>query len=84
MDLATVYGVYKDFHPNLSRLAYTPDPNNSWEASLAKFIDNSDVYLKKFSGILGEREYLCGGITWVDFVLADTLQILSLMSPLFL
>lgn len=79
--LATVFGVYKDFIPSLSKLAYTPDPNTSWEDSLEAFAKGAEGYLKKFSGLLGEKEYLCGGITWIDFVLADTLQVLNLMNP---
>lgn len=79
--LATVFGIYKDFHPQLSKLAYEPDEKNSWEESLKVFSEKSTSYLKKFSEILGEKEYICGEITWIDFVLADTFQILSLMNP---
>lgn len=79
--LATVYGVYNDFIPNLSKLAYTPDPNNSWEDSLEAFAKNVDGQLKKLSGLLGEKDYFCGKLTWIDFVVADTMQVLNLMNP---
>ena len=79
--LATVFGVYRDFVPSLVNLVYTPDPNTSWADSLEAFAKGASGPLKKLSGLLGEKEYLCGGITWIDFVLADTLQVLGLMSP---
>ena len=82
--LATVFGIANDFLPQLSDLAYEPDCNNSWEESLKTFSEKSSSYLKKFSEILGEKDYFCGKITWIDFVLAETFQVLMLMNPLFL
>jgi hypothetical protein len=36
--------------------------------------------LKKFNGILGDKKYICGdGLVWVDFALADFIQILAMV-----
>lgn len=78
--LATVYGIYKDFHPNLSRMVYETNPKDTWEDALKAFGEKADVYLKKLSGLLGTKEYICGGLTWIDFVLADMFQALRQMS----
>lgn len=40
---------------------------------------NFEPCLKKLSGILGEKEFIAGGLTWTDFVLADLFQTFSLL-----
>jgi len=36
-------------------------------------------FLKKLDGLLGNKEYICGGLTWIDFGLADFFQTLNLL-----
>lgn len=77
--LATAFGVYKDFHPALSALVYNTNPTDTWEEALKGFSGKADGYLKKLSGILGEKQYIAGGITYLDFILADFIQALRQM-----
>lgn len=79
--LATAYGVYKDFHPKLINMVYETNPKNTWEEALAAFSQQADGYLKKLGGLLGEKEFLAGGLTYIDFILADLLQALNKMNP---
>lgn len=79
--LATAYGIYKDLHPQLSRMVYETNPKDTWEEALKAFSLKADGYLKKLSGLLGQKEYLAGGITYIDFILADLFQILRQMNP---
>lgn len=79
--MATAYGVYKDFHPRLTNMVYESNPKNTWEEALAAFSQQADAYLKKLSGILGEKEFLAGGLTYIDFILADFFQVLNKMNP---
>lgn len=79
--LATAFGVYKDFHPNLARMVYETNPKDTWEEALKAFSEKADVYLKKLSGLLDGKEYLAGGLTYIDFILADFFQALRQMNP---
>jgi hypothetical protein len=81
VQLATVYGIFKDVHPSFIKLAYEANSKVSWEDTLKTFSESAEGYKKKLSGLLGEKEYICGGLTWVDFVLADFLQVLNIASP---
>ena len=40
--------------------------------------------MTKINGILGDKEFIAGGLTWFDFVLADFLQTLTLLSEAYL
>jgi glutathione S-transferase len=78
--LATVHGIYKDFHPAYIKLVYgTYNEQNTFENALQEAIKNFAGHLKKLEGLLGEKEFICGGLTWIDFVLADFLQTLGLL-----
>jgi len=79
--LATAYGIYKDFQPQLSNVVYDTKPKDSWEEALKILSVKADGYLKKFSGLLGEKEFSVGGITYIDFILADLFQVLRQMNP---
>jgi len=37
-------------------------------------------YLKKLSGFLGEKEFMAGGLTWIDFSIADLMYTLSIFN----
>lgn len=80
--LATVHGVYKDFHPNYIKLVYgTYNENNTFEAALQGAKETFAPYLKKLNGLLGNKEFICGGLTWIDFGLGDFFQTLNLLDP---
>ena len=79
--LATLHGVYKDFHPMYVKLVYGKyDEQNTFENALKEAIKSFEPYLKKLSGLLGNKEFFCGGMTWMDFVMADFMQTLHLLS----
>lgn len=78
--LATVLGVYKDFHSAYIKLVYGKyTEENTFESALQEAIKSFEPYTKKLDGLLGNKEFICGGITWADFVLADFLQTLGLL-----
>lgn len=79
--LATVLGVYKDVHSSYIKLVYgTYTAEKTFEQALGETIKGFEPYMQKFSGLLGEKEFICGGLTWIDFVVADFLQTLGLLS----
>lgn len=79
--LATAHGVYKDFHPRYIQLVYgSYKENATFEQGLAASFANFEPYLKKLNGLLGEKQFIAGGLTWFDFGLADFLQTLRLLS----
>lgn len=54
--LATVHGIYKDFHPIFIRLVYgTYNEQNTFENALKEAMKNFEPYLKKLNGLLGEK-----------------------------
>ena len=85
VQLATVYGVFKDFHPNYIRLVYgSYNENSTFATALEESHKSFDPYLKKLSGLLGSKEYFCGNLTVIDFTLADSMQTIALLSPKYL
>ena len=82
---ATVWGVFKDFYRNYAQLVYGKyESEDKWKEALANSVNNFEPYLKKFNGLLGDQEFFAGKITWVDFPLADFLQVLSLLNEEYL
>jgi glutathione S-transferase len=80
--MATVHGVYKDFHPNYIRLVYGKyDEQRPFENALKESVAVFEPYLKKLHGLLGDKEFMAGGLTWIDFAIADFMQTLDLLSP---
>jgi len=77
--MATVHGVYKDFHPNYIRFVY--GKHEDFEADLKEAIKNWEGYVKKLSGLLGNKQFIAGELTWLDFAIADFMQTLDLLSP---
>ena len=79
--MATLHGVYKDFHPNYVRLVYGKHENeDAFKNAVSEAVKNWEVYLKKLNGLLGDKEFFAGGITWIDFVIADFMQTINLLS----
>jgi glutathione S-transferase len=74
--------VYKDLHPHYIRLVYSNYNNEyTFDQALTKSLEDFSPYLKKFNGLLGEKLFIAGELTWFDFALADFLQTLSLLHP---
>ncbi len=66
--LATAYGVYKDFQGQLGDLFYGRYQEKSWEEALKNYTIKFEGYFKKLNGILGKKEFMCGGLTYFDFI----------------
>jgi glutathione S-transferase len=80
--MATVHGVYKDFHPNYIRLVYGKHEDQAaFDNALKEAIKNWEGYVKKLGGLLGEKKFIAGELTWIDFAIADFMQTLDLLSP---
>ena len=79
--LATAYGIFKDFDRSYLELVYGDYKETTWEEALEKYTNNFVNYFKKWSGLLGTKDFICGEITWIDFTLADTIQKCNLLCP---
>ena len=78
--VATVLGVLKDFHPNYVRLVYGQyNEENPWEKAQAESREKFAPYLRKFDGLLGDKDYYAGGLTWIDFAVAEFFQVLQML-----
>ena len=78
--LATTYGVFKDIYHPVTRFCYANyDGNNAFEAAQVATREPWRVYIKKLDGILGDKDFMAGGLTWVDFAVADFVQVLGLL-----
>eukprot|EP00178_Gracilaria_changii_P002165 TRINITY_DN13236_c0_g1_i1.p2 TRINITY_DN13236_c0_g1~~TRINITY_DN13236_c0_g1_i1.p2 ORF type:complete len:125 (+),score=19.07 TRINITY_DN13236_c0_g1_i1:303-677(+) len=78
--MATVHGVYKDFHPNYIRLVYGKhDDQAAFDKALNEAIPNWQPYVKKLAGLLGDKQFIAGELTWIDFAIADFIQTLNLL-----
>ena len=75
--MAAVMGVFKDFHKSTVPLFFSKD----YEKDLANFKVSALQRFDKFKGLLGEKDYMAGRLTWVDFVLAEYLQGMTLLMP---
>lgn len=81
VQIATVQGVFKDFHSAYIKLVYSPyTQEKTFESALQEAIKNFEPYMKKFDGLLGNQQFIAGNLTWIDFVVADFLQTLGLLS----
>ena len=77
--LATVAGVIRDFHKEYIKLVYGAYGDYDFEVAKKEYIEKFKPYLAKLSGIIGEKDYYCGEITWYDFAVADFMQTLWLL-----
>lgn len=77
--------MFKDAYRNYAQFVYSKyESEEAWKEALDKSVTNFEPYLRKFNGLLGEKEFIAGQITWVDFPLADYLQILSILNEEYL
>jgi len=71
VDVAQVRGVFGDLHSKYIQAVY-----GDFENKKPELIDSAKTLLGRLSNFMGEKEYLCGEITYVDFLLAEFLSIL--------
>jgi glutathione S-transferase len=79
--LATVWGVFRDTHIQFVGLCYAHHGYPTFEAAKENFPNQIRSYITRLNGLLGEKDFIAGGITWIDFAIADFLQVLELFSP---
>ena len=78
IDIATAQGIYKDLYPSYIKLAYgNYSKDYTFDDALKDSVDRFSNYFVKLNGVLGDKEYIAGNITWIDFVLADMIQTLT-------
>jgi len=81
VQVATVHGVFKDFYRAYQGLAYgTYADQAAFDAAVKESIKGFEGNLTKFNGLLGDKEFIAGGITWIDFVVAEFLQVLNTLN----
>ena len=77
VNMAAVMGVFKDFHKATVAVFFSKD----YETDLAAYKTKATAHLDKFKGLLGEKDFMAGGLTWVDFAVAEFLQAMTLLMP---
>lgn len=82
--MATAWGVFKDTHIQFVGLCYGHHGHPTIEAAIANFPFQIQPYINKLNGLLGEQQFIAGGITYIDFAIADFLQALGLLVPDFM
>ena len=79
--IATVYGVVKDFYNDYIDLTYGSYSNDSeFKTAVQASVPKFQVNFAKINGILGKKLYLAGELTWVDFMVADFIQTIRILS----
>ena len=60
---ATVHGVFKDLHSAYIKLVYgTYADGNAFQAATKDVLPSFETHLKKLNGLLGEKEFIAGGL----------------------
>lgn len=73
---ATTIGIYRDYHKKYVALVYGSKENfANKEQKTAEW----NTELTKLNALLEGKEYFCGQITWVDFVVAENMQAVGLL-----
>jgi glutathione S-transferase len=82
VQIATVYGITRDLHSAYVRFVYAKyDENNTFDKAREEYAKTSQAGLGKLNALIGGRKFAAGDeITFVDFILADFLQTLGLLS----
>ena len=77
---ATVHGVFKDFHRAYIKLVYGKYENDdAFKDALKQSVNDFEPHLKKLNGLLGDKQFIAGEITWVDFSVAEFLQVIGML-----
>jgi len=85
VQVATVHGVFKDFYKAYQVLVYSPYKDRAaFDAAVKESIKGFEANLAKLNGLLGNKEFIAGGITWIDFAVADFMQVLNSLSEEYL
>ncbi|KAF2353730.1 Glutathione S-transferase N-terminal [Trinorchestia longiramus] len=64
-------GIIQDISRSIAMLCYDKD----FECKKVEFTDNANIQMKKLSKLVGNNKYIVGDkITWLDFVLLETLD----------
>lgn len=73
-------------HPNYIAYVYRNYGKGTFDEALnahREFCRSMNGYLKKFSGMLGDKKFMCSNeLVWIDFALADFFQTLSILEPM--
>ena len=79
--IATVYGVFKDFYSDYIDLTYGNYSNDEeFKAAVQASVPKFEPNFKKINGLLGKKEFIAGELTWVDFMIADFIQTIRILS----
>ena len=81
--MATAWGVFRDTHIQFVGMSYYHHGHPTIEAAIANFPFQIQPYINKLSGLLGEQQFIAGGITYADFAIAEFLQALELLDASF-
>lgn len=81
LNITTVEGVCKGLHQEFLKLSYGGHGKASYEEAHKEFIEKFRPSLVKLQGLLGEKDWIAGEITWIDFVVTEFLQQLFLQTP---
>jgi glutathione S-transferase len=72
--------VFKDFYRGYQGLVYgTYNNQAAFDAAVKESVKGFEGNLTKLNGLLGDKQFIAGEITWIDFAIADFLQVLSLL-----
>ena len=81
MTVATARGVFRDLSKEYEKLCYQEHGLTSFEEAIPEYTKRFRAFLNKLAGIIGEKKYIAGEITYVDFEVCEFLQHLGLFLP---
>lgn len=76
-----LYKTYLNFIYGPNHEAFTGNLKGTFEEARAEYAEKFKPFLNKLSSFIGEKNYYCGDITYVDFVIAEFIQQLNEMDP---
>ena len=78
--MATASAILKDLQAIFIKLFYGKyDENSSFKEAIDDNMIDIEPYLKKLNGLLNNKEFIAGKITWLDFAIADFIQTLDIL-----
>ena len=80
--LVNAHSVMKDFYPNYINLMYGKYTETFiYEQEKEDIQEQFHGYLTKLNRMIKGKHFMAGGLTWIDFGIADFLQTLQLYQP---
>jgi hypothetical protein len=73
--------VLKDLHSQFIILSYGAHGMESYEAGHKVYVEKFKTFFAKLSGLLGDKNWFCGEITWIDFAIGEELNTMFLQTP---